>query len=97
MKDTANKWEVDQSLYTELKDKFLNWYLQAKPHEWFTYYHGVSLHDSLTVELVRQITWEYATKGLVYLFIQKDPLKKYHWHFKCQKAKNPTPRLVPKP
>lgn len=83
--------------FHELRNKFVDWYLQAKPYEWFTYHHGIDLHQSMVVEAVRQATWAYATKGLVYLFTQKDPERKGHWFFRCQKSKNPTPRLVPKP
>lgn len=91
------KFEVNPEQYTALKDKFLSWYLQAKPYDWFTYHYGLDLHENLVVESVRQVTWEYATRGLVYLFIQRDPLNEKLWFFRCQRSKKPTKRLVPKP
>lgn len=82
--------------FQKLKTNFVSWYIKAKPYDWYAYHSGMSLHQSLAVEIVRQTAWEYATKGLVYLFQVKDPLNRNCWHFMCQKSKHPTPRLVPK-
>jgi hypothetical protein len=88
---------MDGEEFQVLKEKFINWYLHAEPYEWFTYHHGVDLHTSLVVEIVRNTTWTYATKGLIYLFQKRDQVDKRKWFFMCQKSKKPLRRLVPKP
>lgn len=95
--DGRTKYEINPQEFNKLRNKFLEWYLQAKPYDWFTYHHGLDLHETLVVESVRQVTWDYATRGFIYLFIKRDPVDTKLWFFRCQKSKHPTRRLIPKP
>lgn len=87
---------VNPEEHTDKFDAFINWYINAKAHDKFVYYHGTSLHETLASTYVKNLAWDYACEGKVYLFATRDLQNKYDWFFIAQKASRVIPSLNPK-
>lgn len=74
---------------------FKNWYLQAKPGDWYTYHLGEHLHENFTIQYVKKVVWDYACDGKIYIFQKRDPEIPEIFFFKAQKASKRIPKLNP--
>lgn len=86
---------IDTEEHSKWVSEFLAWYKQARPLEMYVYYHGGHLHETLAVERVKDITWDYACRGKIYLFAKRDKELYSGFFFICQKSKEANPRLIP--
>ena len=98
MSENRNKVSlpVNISEYRVLTDKFLNWFINARPREIYIYYRGASLSDNLKAKYVKDISWVYACEGKVYLYRMRDPTERNTFLYMAEKASRRIPSLIPK-
>lgn len=73
-------------------DDLLSWIVSAKPREFYTYYIGHSLTDSILSLEIKKVSWIAACEGKIYLFRQRiiEPTGKTSlFRYMAQKASAP--------
>jgi hypothetical protein len=83
------------SEHTVFADAFVQWYRTAQPGEKFLYYFGEHLHEDRNSEYVRQIVWDYACDGKVYIFQARDKEHPTNFNFIAVKSRHKLDWLIP--
>ena len=83
------------SEHTVFADAFIEWYKTAQPGDKFLYYYGEHLHEDRNSEYVRQVAWDYACDGKVYIFQARDKEQTTYFNFIAVKAQYRLERLIP--
>lgn len=72
---------------------FFKWYQTAKPGDVYTYFTGQTLTDPQHIWALKNLVWDHATKGRLYLYQKKLGIDKYQ--YMCQIPRWTMKKLIP--